>query len=143
MIDFIQSESKKLMYKCCEKYAAEKGLEVENVQLILGLNELGNTYLMCENFKPKESYTFLQVLGVKIDFLGYSNLAPPFIMKALVRFSGKYSVDMDKIQVMCVPFKNERGKNDMELFLYNQAEYIETIEFSDLFSEEDAQMPTI
>lgn len=141
MIDFIQSETKKMMYKCCERYAKEKGLNVEDVQLILGLDEKGNTYTMCEDYVRKENYDIMQVLGVKIDFLGYSQLAPPFILKSLVRFSKEHDIELDKVLVMCVPTKNEKGKNDILLFIYNDNKYIETINFDDLFREEDLELP--
>jgi hypothetical protein len=140
MIDFIQSETKKMMYKCCERYAKEKGLAVDSVQLILGLNESGNTYTMCENYAKKEKYDIMQVLGVKIDFLGYSQLAPPFILKSLIRFSEEYNIRLDKISVMCVPSKNERGKNDILLFIYNGEEYFSTITFDELFREQDIDL---
>ena len=142
MIDFIQSETKKMMYKCCERYAKDKGLSVESVQLILGLDENGNTYTICEDYVRKENYDIMQVLGVKIDFLGYSKLAPPFILKSLVRFSEEHKISLDKVLVMCVPTKNERGKNDILLFIYNDNQYVETINFDDLFREEDLELPT-
>jgi hypothetical protein len=142
MIDFIQSETKKMMYKCCERYAKEKGLSVESIQLILGLDENGNTYTLCENYVRKENYDIMQVLGVKIDFLGYSKLAPPFILKSLIRFSEEHKIALDKVLVMCVPTKNEKGKNDILLFIYNGNDYVETINFDDLFREEDFELPT-
>jgi hypothetical protein len=147
MIDIIQSESKKIMYKCCERYATEKKIEVENVQLVLGLNGLndeeGNTYTMCEQYIPKEEYTIIQVLGLRIgvDFIGYSRSAPPFIKKCLLRYSLKNEIEKGSVKVMCVPTKNEKGKGDILLFLYNGNVYVETISFADLFSEEDVEMP--
>ena len=84
MIEFIQSETKKIMYKCCERYAAKMHTAIDKVQLVLGLDEDGeNTYLMCVDYAPKENFDIMQVLGVRIDFLGYSKMAPPFIMKSL------------------------------------------------------------
>ena len=142
MIDFIQSETKKMMYKCCERYAKNKGLSVESVQLILGLDENGNTYTICEDYVRKENYDIMQVLGVKIDFLGYSQLAPPFILKSLVRFSKELDIPLDQVLIMCIPTKNERGKNDILLFIYNGNKYVETINFDDLFREEDFELPT-
>lgn len=142
MIDFIQAESKKMIYKCCERYSKEKGLLVEDVQLILGLNAEGNTYTICEKYKRKENYDIMQVLGVKLDFLGYSKLAPPFILKSLIRFAQDYKIPLEKVFVMCVPTKNEKGKNDILLFLYNDNDYVETINFDDLFREEDFELPT-
>jgi hypothetical protein len=97
---------------------------------------------MCESYVKKESYDIMQVLGVTIDFLGYSRLAPPFIVKSLIRFSEQHKIELDKVLVMCVPTKNEKGKNDILLFLYNGNDYVETITFSDLFSELDVEMPT-
>lgn len=146
MIDFIQSETKKMMYKCCERYARENGLNVENVQLILGLDEgldeNTNTYTICEDYVRKVNYDIMEVLGVKIDFLGYSKLAPPFILKSLVRFSKEHKISLDKTLVMCVPTKNKKGKNDILLFIYNDNQYVETINFHDLFREEDIELPT-
>ena len=43
---------------------------------------------------------------------------------------------------MCVPTKNEKGKNDILLFIYNDNQYVETIDFDDLFREEDFELPT-
>jgi hypothetical protein len=84
----------------------------------------------------------MEVLGVKIDFLGYSKLAPPFILKSLVRFSKEHKISLDKVLVMCVTTKNEKGKNDILLFVYNDNQYVETIDFDDLFREEDFELPT-
>ena len=84
----------------------------------------------------------MEVLGVKIDFLGYSRLAPPFILKALVRFAQTKGIDIDKVMVMCVPTRNEKNKPDVLLALYNGMDYVETLTFQDLLSEEDAEMPT-
>ena len=142
MIDFIQSETKKVMYKCCERHAKKYQKNVDEVQLILGLDENGNTYTVCENYEPKEHLSILEVLGVRIDFLGYSHLAPPFILKSLVRFSEKYSIDLDKVKVMCIPSINEKGKPDVLLFVYNDSAYVETISFAELFREEDFEIPT-
>lgn len=131
------------MYKCCERYAKQRAKETDKIQLVLGLNEEGNTYTICDEYAPVEELDILGVLGVKIDFLGYSRLAPDFILKSLVRFSEKHRIDIDKTKVLCVPTKNERGKNDMFLFVYNGNVYVETITFSELFDERDVEMPKI
>ena len=143
MIDFIQSETKKIMYKCCERYAATQRMSIENVQLVLGLNEDGNTYTVCENYQPKVNMNFLGVLGVKIDFKGYSVIAPPFIRKSLLRFSEAHNIPHADVKVMCVPSKDENGKSDVFLFVYNGVNYVETITFHELFREEDVEMPNM
>jgi hypothetical protein len=44
MIDLIQSEFRKIVLKCINRYAKDNTLNPDNVQLMLGLNEEGNTY---------------------------------------------------------------------------------------------------
>jgi len=141
MIDFIQSETKKLMYGCCERHAKKYKVETEKIQLVLGLDEEGNTYTICNEYAPVEKIDILGVLGVRIDFLGYSKIAPPFILKSLIRFSDKYETNPANTKVLCVPYKNEKGKKDMYLFVYDQTKYLETITFAELFDERDIELP--
>ena len=140
MIDFIQTETKKIMYNCIKKYAEREKKEISSVQLILGLDENGNTYTLCEEYKPKKELDILEVLGVKIDFLGYSRLAPPFILKSLVRFSTEFNFPLENSKVMCIASENDKGKPDVLLFVYNKNAYVETITFADLFREEDFEI---
>jgi hypothetical protein len=141
MIDFIQSKTKKIMYDCIKRYAVESGKDIEEIQLVLGLNESGNTYTICDKYQKVREYDFLQVLGVKIDFLGYSQIAPPFILKSLIRFSEKYNFPLENSKVMCIPTIDEKNKPDVLLFVYNENEYVDTITFKELFREEDIEIP--
>jgi hypothetical protein len=142
MIDFIQSETKKIMYNCIKKYAEREKKEISSVQLVLGLDENGNTYTLCEEYQPKKELDILGVLGVRIDFLGYSRLAPPFILKSLVRFSEEFNFPLENSKVMCIPSENDKGKPDVLLFVYNKNAYVEEITFADLFREEDFEIQT-
>ncbi len=140
MIDFIQSETKKIMYNCMKRYADREKKDLSDVQLVLGLNENGNTYTLCEKYDPKQELDIMGVLGVRIDFLGYSRLAPPFILKSLVRFSENYKFPLENSKVLCLPTTNEKNKPDVLLFVYNGGVYIDTITFADLFREEDFEI---
>jgi hypothetical protein len=141
MIDLIQSEFRKIVLNCINKYAKNKALSVDNVQLMLGFNGIDNTYHILENYAKKEEFSIMDVLGVKIDFLGYSKLAPPFIAKSITRFAKVLKSEVNKVEVMCVVDKNEKGKEIINLYLYKSGQYEETIEFEDLFNEEDFEMP--
>lgn len=169
MVSFIASETKKIMYKCCERAASEQAASViDEIQLILGLNVVEKegdfdiadeehlcTYSICQNYKMVKKLDIYQVLNVrpKLDFLGYSKMAPPFIFKSLIRFSEKYNIKMDKVFILCQPTKNERNKPDMLLALYDGNKYIEQIKFCRngeedendtseyLFDEQDIEMP--
>ena len=146
MIDLIQSEFRKIVLKCINRYAKDNTLNPDNVQLMLGLNEEGNTYQIMVNYAKKEDFSIMQVLGVRVDFLGYSKIAPPFILKSLVRFAQRLKKSDEElkfdVEVMCVKDVNEKGKEIINLFLYKGGQYVETIEFEDLFNEEDMlEMP--
>ena len=141
MVQLIQGQTKKIMYDCCKKYADRISQPIENIQLILSVkesnSEVKNCYTICENYSPKVEYDILQVLNVRIDFRGYSLLAPPFIRKAISRFAEKYGVTPFNLKVMCIA---EADKN-VNLYLYDEFTFLEEIDFQQLFSEEDIEMP--
>jgi hypothetical protein len=146
MVDFIARETKKIIYKCCSRYATENKKDISEIQLILSLNvnpeiEELNRYTICESYVPKKEFDIKGVLGVKIDLLGYSQIAPPFIYKSLIRFCNSHHIEYDKVNIMCVPVVTENKKTDILLALYNGMDYLETITFEDLFREEDIEIP--
>lgn len=166
MIDVIASKTKDIMFKCCEKYAAKNKLSIDDVQLNLALElietedgvRFADTYFMCQDYQKKEEYDIMKVLGVMIDFVGYSKIAPPFIVKSLIRYSEEYNILFQDVSIMCVPstYVNEKGKkkSNVSLYLYNGKNYVATpdkdengneengISFADLFRAEDFEMPT-
>jgi len=170
MIEVISNQAKKMMFDCCNRYAKLKSIHLSSVQLLLGLDENGNTYKVCEDYQPKISYDIMGVLGVKIDFLGYSQIAPPFILKSLVRLSHQYGIDLKEVSVMCIPeieYYEKNGKqkerNEIQMFLFNGGTCVETkytkeiedekgnvirteerngISFEQLFNQEDIEFPT-
>lgn len=169
MIDFIQSEFKKIILKCCGKHEGD-------VVLVLGLDEEGqNTYtilnyiydyeqnqMMGYDWSKQKSLTINEVLGVKIDFLGYSALSEPFIQKSVLRFAQKHGLPYDRVSMFCFPtmsevikddkpvydsYGNVKMKPDVDIFLYDGrnevgSRYLETISFGDLFKEEDMVLPS-
>lgn len=134
MVEFIQSEVKKIMTNCIERHAKKVGLDKTNVQLVLKLKDVNNVgYVIYENYQPKEEVSFMGVLGVKIDFKGYSLIAPPFIRKSLHRFCESESIKVENIRVMCLL------TDDIQMYLYNSADFIKQITLEDLFNSEDAE----
>ena len=133
MIDIIQNEFKKIISNFCERHSQSKGLNTEDVQLIFCLDEKANpVYKVCEKYTPVKTLTFKEVLGVKIDFKGYSMIAPPFIQKSLLRFA--YSLGIDKTEVKAMAIFLDK---QILLYLYNKTEYVKKIEIAELFTEED------
>jgi len=80
MIDLIQSEFRKIVIKCINRYAKDNTLNPDNVQLMLGSKEDENTYQIMVDYAKIEDYSIMQVLGVRVDFLGYSKIEPPEIV---------------------------------------------------------------
>ena len=164
MVGFIASETKKIIFKCCDRYATTNKKNLDQIQLILRLNmepedETSlNNYDICEEYRKKESLTIWEVLNVKpkLDFLGYSKLAPPFIYKALIRFAQKYKIEVDKISILCQPGLDEKRKPDVQLALYNGYDFVAQVLFYPqedengdiidtdseyLFNDQDIEMP--
>ena len=131
MIDFISGEFKKISKNAITRIANELNDSSANVQLVLSLNEDGdNGYTALHNYRVHKKLTFLQLLGVRIDFKGYSLIAPPFIRKALNIFAESEGVDVSKISVMIL-----ENNGDVVLFLYVGGNALRQIVFEDLFAE--------
>jgi len=131
MIDFISGEFKKISKNAITRIANELNDSSANVQLVLSLNDDGdNGYTALHNYRVHKKLTFLQLLGVRIDFKGYSLIAPPFIRKALHSFAEAEGVDVSKINVMIL-----ENNGDVVLFLYVGGNALRQIVFEDLFAE--------
>jgi hypothetical protein len=164
MVEFIARETKKILFKCCDRYATSNKKKLDEIQLILSLNlnstdEIDlNNYEICEMYKKKQSLTIWEVLNVRpfLDFLGYSKLAPPFIYKALNRFAEKYKIELDKVSILCQSSLDERKKPEVHLALYNGYQFITEVLFYPredengdiidadaeyLFNDQDFEMP--
>jgi hypothetical protein len=132
MIDFILSEFEKITFKACEKYASSLGEQTKNVQLVLGLNdETEVIYSLCRNYNPEKKVSFMEILGVRIDFKGYSMIVPPFIQKTLLRYAEEHSAKPKDVCVMIIP-KDDK-KTTMWLYVNSQPK--SQIEMENLFSE--------
>lgn len=166
MVEFIARETKKILFKCCDRYATSEKKSLNQVQLILSLNPEAdlndvitlNLYHICEDYKKKKSLTIFEVLKVPfgLDFLGYSQTAPPFIYKALNRFAEKYKIELDKVSILCQSSLDDRKKPEVHLALYNGYQFITEVLFYPredengdvidadaeyLFNDQDFEMP--
>jgi hypothetical protein len=134
MIDFILEKFTDITSKCLERNAKDLGVPKHNLQLVFKLGEDGEAeYLIYNDFKPHKPLSFMEVLGVKIDFKGYSLFVPNFIKGALNRFCESDNITIQNVRVV-LWFNNS---NDMEMYLYDGGKYIKHIELEDLFNTED------
>jgi hypothetical protein len=135
MIDFISDKFTEIASKCLEKKGKEQGALKKDMQLVFKLSESedGIDYLIYKNFKPIEVLTFLQVLGVKIDFKGYSIFVPKFIKGALNRFCESDNIERQNVRVILT--FDER--NEMIIWVYNSNQFVKQVAFESLFNGED------
>ena len=74
----------------------------------------------------------MEVLGVRIDFKGYSFFVPNFIKGALNRFCESDNIEASKVSV--VTYFNDK---EMVMWLYNGNQYVKQVELESLFNTED------
>jgi hypothetical protein len=134
MIDFILEKFTEITSNCLEKRAKEYETKKINMQLVFKLNKDEEVeYLIYKDYQPKKNISFLEVLGVKLDFKGYSLFVPKFIKGALGRFCEEFDIDKEKVRVLL----NFNANNELLIFLYNNNEFVKQVELESLFDGED------
>lgn len=79
---------KKIMMTGLNKYAKKFNQSPDKVQIKVSITDEGQVkYEMCNDFNSEETVTFLEIMDKKIDFLGYEQLATPFLGQCLITFS--------------------------------------------------------
>jgi hypothetical protein len=133
MIDIIVSQFGEISKKAIKRYSSSYGTTPENVQISFSLDADGEViYRVYNNYKKIEDVTFLNILDVRIDFKGYSFIAPPFIQKTIVRFANELGVKIQNVFVML--YLND--DNALKLNLFNMGEFVKSFELEDLFTAE-------
>jgi hypothetical protein len=124
MMEIIVDKFNEIIYKACERYSKEEGLDGNKMQVLFSLDDEGEVkYSLLKEYRPFKEVTFNQILNVKIDFRGYSMIVPPFIKDTINKYSEKLTTSAQNLFVMCV-IKRE---NEIALFLYNDKKPVEEI----------------
>ena len=135
MLDMIMDKFTSIATKCNTRYANEEATMRDKIQLVFKLSESGNEaeYLIYKDYKPLKKITFMQVLGVKIDMMGYSLYVPKFIRGSLVRFCETHRIEKKDVRVVLSIQEN----GDFFMYLYNGGKFISEVELESLFNPED------
>ena len=134
MIDYILEKFTDIASKCLERNAKENGCEKRDMQLVFKLGSSGEAeYLIYKHYQPIKVLSFLEVLGVKLDFKGYSLFVPNFIKGALNRFCEEHKIEKDKVRILLSFDKN----NKIVLWLYSSNQYVKQFELEELFDSQD------
>lgn len=119
MKDFIIEEATKIFYKCLtglEKTDSEK--DVHTVSLLIRKETKNQNdeliYSVCVDHIPVRNISFMNVLGVKIDFKGYSLLVPPKIKEIVQDFE----LEFGTVDIAVAIYKNEEEDGEIKLYVF-------------------------
>jgi hypothetical protein len=134
MIEFISEKFSSIAIKCLERNAKEFKVGKKEVQLIFKLNTSNEVdYLIAKQYEPQKVLSFLEVLGVKLDFKGYSLFVPKFIKGALTRFCDEHKIEKSKVGVLI----SCSDKDELIMWLYGGNKAIKQVTLESLFDTED------
>jgi hypothetical protein len=135
MIGMIKDKFSDIATKCTTRYAKEEATMRDKIQLVFKLSDDGSEaeYVIYKDYKPLKKITFNQVLGVKIDMMGYGLYVPKFIRGSLVRYCETFDIAKKDVRVVLSIQENE----DLFMYLYNGGNFIREVELESLFNPED------
>ena len=96
----VESITNKIMLGGIQKYSKLYQKSEKDVQIRISKNENEVLdYEICQEWQPKESVTFKDILNKKIDILGYEQLSTPFLIKSLDLYKNEFNVDNEKLSI--------------------------------------------
>lgn len=136
MIGAILEKFTEIATKCNTRYAKEEGTMREKIQLVFKLGQDEVEYLIYKDYAPLKKITFMQVLGKKLDIMGYGLYVPKFIKGALEKFCGEHNIEQNNVRVVISIQENE----DLFMYLYNGSKFIKALELESLFDPQSIVM---
>lgn len=105
----IIGKTQKIMKKGINKYSKHLDLDNEDTQILINSSGDGLTYKMCGKWNPKMKVSFKDIMDVKVDLLGFENLASPFLAKSVEMYANKYETSLDNINLFLFEKNNKIG----------------------------------
>lgn len=106
----IFEKTRDIMSKGINRFAEQYGTENTNVQIRITADDSetkgGLKYTMCQEWQPKEDVTFLQIMGRKIDLLGYEYLSAPFMRKSVEKFAADHDSTLENTSAFLSVYKD-------------------------------------
>jgi hypothetical protein len=96
----VESITNKIMLGGIKKYSKlyQKSEKDVQIRILKNENEVLD-YEICQDWQPKESVTFKDILNKKIDILGYEQLSTPFLIKSLDLYKNEFNVDDKQLSI--------------------------------------------
>jgi hypothetical protein len=133
MVEMILGKFTDITLKCIERNAEDFSVDKKDVRLVFRLNKDDEVeYWITKFYKPEKKLSFLGVLGVKLDFKGYSLFVPKFIQGALTRFCVEDNIERKNVYVV---LSNVDDK--LVMGLQDGRKEIRKIDLKSLFNADD------
>ena len=128
----VQRKTREIMLGGIRRYAEKYGvIDLECQIQILPLNQ-GVFYKMCKNWNAVERVEFVQIMGKKIDLLGFEALSAPFMRNSLEKFSEELSTDLEETSVMLAV--HPKNPNEIVLAVYEGKKPLKTLTLATHFT---------
>lgn len=127
----IQNEFEKIAKKALARYAKKYVVKDTAVQLVMFLKDEVVAFKTLVNYKPDEYVTILDLLNVRIDFLGKRDMVEIFITKVLHNLSEEHQVKPDAINVM-VLLEND----NVVMHLYSGIDHIKVLDSHEILNDQ-------
>ena len=128
----VQRKTREIMLGGIRRYAEKYGVTDLECQIqILPLNQ-GVFYKMCKNWNAVERVEFVQIMGKKIDLLGFEALSAPFMRNSLEKFSEELSTDLEQTSVMLGV--HPKNPNEIVLAVYEGKKPLKTLTLATHFA---------
>ncbi len=136
-MSIIKSEFNKICRKAIEKHSKVVGQPVENVQLVIRVEDDEPVYELMIGFDQttRQKKTFMEILDVKIDFMGKGVFVPPFLKKTLLGLS--VSKEIPPADISAVTFI--KGP-EVLCWLYNGYKPVAKLTEDNVFDDTKIQM---
>ena len=133
MVEMILGKFTDITLKCLERNAEALSVEKKDVRLVFRLNAEGEVeYWITKFYKPQKKLSFLEVLGVKLDFKGYSLFVPKFIQGALNRFCVEDNIERKNVYVVL-----SNVDDNLVMKLQDERKEVRKINLKSLFNADD------
>ena len=132
MLDFVVNEFEKILNQAISRFSKDFSCEQADLQIVFKLKEDGDCgYSLHRKYKFERNLKFTDLLGVKIDFKGYSIFVPPYIKSALISFSKELNCATSEVFVMA--FIGNGSK--INLWLYKSSNAIRTVTIEEICNQ--------
>jgi hypothetical protein len=137
MEGFIISETNKIFSKAILRFSKKESQDPLQASILLCLSndeERNVVYKICFEHQVVRECSIMDILGVSIDFKGYSMLVPPQIKKILENFSQE--LNSTNVEVMVYLGRedgnDDEDENEVIYFLYDAKRKVKRFKLSEV-----------